>query len=107
MLPLWHGEAILLALGQEPEIAAIAGSYLRVAQWAMLPALVVMGLRSYLTVVGRAYVVLAVITAGAVLNGGLNYVLIFGHLGAPALGVVGAALATALTSCVMALALVG
>lgn len=107
MLPLWHGEAILLALGQEPEIAAIAGSYLRVAQWAMLPALMVMGLRSYLTVVGRAYVVLAVITAGAVLNGGLNYVLIFGHLGAPALGVVGAALATALTSCVMALALVG
>ena len=83
MLPLWHGEAILLALGQEPEIAAVAGEYIRVVQWGMLPALVVMGLRSYLTVVGRVYVVLAVVAFGAVLNGFLNYALIFGHFGAP------------------------
>ncbi len=107
MLPLWQGERILLALGQEPEIAAIAGRYLRVAQWGMLPALVVMGLRSYLTVVGRAYVVLAVIATGAVLNGVLNYILIFGHLGAPRLEVAGAALATTLTSFAMASMLIG
>jgi MATE family multidrug resistance protein len=107
MLPLWHGEAIMLALGQEPEIAAVAGTYIRVVQWGMLPALVVMGLRSYLTVVGRVYVVLAVVSFGAVLNFVLNYGLIFGNFGMPALGVAGAALATTLTSLVMALVLIG
>ena len=102
MVPLWHTERLLLALGQEPEIAHIAGIYMRVVQWAMLPALMVMGLRSYLTVVGRAYLVLGVVVIGAVCNAGLNYALIFGHFGAPALGIVGAALATLLTNLIMA-----
>jgi multidrug resistance protein, MATE family len=94
MLPLWYTEAILVALGQDPEISALAGAYMRVAQWSMFPALLVLGLRSYLTVVNRAYLVLAVILVGAVVNAGLNYLLIFGHFGAPALGIVGAAVAT-------------
>ena len=81
---------------------ALAGTYMRVVQWGMLPALLVMGLRSYLTVVGRAYVVLAVVVFGALCNAFLDYALIFGHFGAPALGIVGAALATAVTNLVMA-----
>lgn len=105
MLPLWHTEAILLALGQEPEIAAIAGTYMRVVQWGMLPALLVMGLRSYLTVIGRAYVLLAVVVFGALCNAVLDYALIFGRFGAPTLGIVGAALATAATNLVMAMLL--
>jgi MATE family multidrug resistance protein len=106
MLPLWHIEAILRALGQAPETAALAGAYMRTAQWAMLPALMVMGLRTYLTVVGRAWMVLAVISTGALCNGVLNYAFIFGRLGAPEMGMVGAALATTLTSLVMAALLV-
>ena len=69
---------------------------MRVVQWSMLPALAITGIRAYLTVVGRAYLLLAVIATGAVLNGVLNYALIFGHFGAPALGIVGAAVATAI-----------
>ena len=87
--PLWHTERILLALGQDPEIAGLAGDYVRVAMWSMLPALVITGMRAFLTVVGHAYLLLAVIAAGAVVNGVLNYLLIFGHYGFPALGVVG------------------
>jgi MATE family multidrug resistance protein len=102
MLPLWHTESILLALGQRPEIAALAGDYMRVVQWSMLPALAITGLRAYLTVVGRAYLLLAVIATGAVLNGVLNYALIFGNFGAPALGIVGAAVATAISNLLMA-----
>ena len=102
MLPLWHTESILLALGQRPEIAALAGDYMRVVQWSMLPALAITGIRAYLTVVGRAYLLLAVIAAGAVLNGVLNYALIFGNFGAPALGIVGAAVATAISNLLMA-----
>ena len=107
MVPLWHIERILLALGQEPELAALAGDYMRVALWALPPATLVMGLRSYLSVVNRAWVILAVTLAAALLNGLLNWVFIFGNLGAPALGIVGAALATTGSSVLMALLLIG
>jgi MATE family multidrug resistance protein len=107
MLPLWHIETILRALGQSPETATLAGAYTRVAQWSMLPALMLMGLRSYLTVVGLAWMVLAVTITGALCNGVLNYAFIFGRLGAPELGIVGAALATTLTNLVMVILLTG
>lgn len=94
MLPLWHLEAILLALGQEEKIAALASDYMRVAQWGLLPALFTMGLRSYLAAVGKANVAMWMSFALVGLNAGLNYAFIFGNLGAPALGIVGAAVAS-------------
>jgi MATE family multidrug resistance protein len=105
-LPLWHAERILLAAGQEPAIAALAGSYVRVAMWSILPALVITGIRAFLTVVGHAYLLLAVIVAGALVNGLLNYLLIFGNYGFPALGVPGAAVATSIANLAMAALLV-
>ena len=66
----------------------------------------VTGMRAFLTVVGHAYLMLAVIAAGAVVNGVLNYLLIFGHYGFPALGIVGSALATSIANLLMALMLV-
>ncbi len=105
--PLWHTETLLLWLDQDPAVARLAGDYIRVAEWAMLPALILMGLRSYLTVVDRAYVVLAAILVGVLANGALNYAFIFGHFGAPRLGIVGAAVATLGSQIVMAGLLVG
>src|SRR3546814_12011376 len=60
----------------------------------MLPALTIMGLRSFLSVVERAHVLLWAFVGAAFLNAFLNYVFIFGHFGAPALGVTGAAAAS-------------
>jgi multidrug resistance protein, MATE family len=94
MLPLWHIETLLLWLGQESQTSALAGAYMRVAQWAMFPALLIMGLRSYLAVLGRAHVVMWATFAGVLLNILLNYMFIFGNFGAPALGIVGAAVAS-------------
>src|SRR3546814_20740447 len=36
MCPLWHAEAILLSLGQEPEAAATAVDYVPIVHWALL-----------------------------------------------------------------------
>lgn len=104
---LWHAEGILLLLGQEPELAAIAGRFMRVLQWSMFASLFIMGMRSYLSVLGRAHVVLWATVLGAVLNAGFVYALIFGHFGMPALGVVGAAWASVGTSLFIALLLLG
>jgi MATE family multidrug resistance protein len=99
---LWHTESLLLFLDQDPRVAALAGDYVRVVQWSMLPALVLAVLRSYLAVADRAYVALAIIIVGGLGNGLLNYALIFGHFGMPALGIVGSAIATLATQIIMA-----
>ena len=107
MLPLAHLESILLALDQKPDVAALAAEYMRIGQWSLFPSLLVMGLRSYLTVVNRAYLLLAVILVGVLANIGLNDAFIFGHFGAPALGIAGSAVATLLTYTLMAGLIIG
>ncbi|MBP0617676.1 MATE family efflux transporter [Jiella mangrovi] len=107
LIPLTFLEPILLALDQKPETARLAGAYMALGQWSMFPALLILSLRAYLTVVNRAYLMLTVIVAGALANAGFNWVFIFGHLGAPALGIVGAAMATLLSNLLMAALLVG
>ncbi len=94
---LWFSAPILLALGQEPELAATVQAYLRIAGWGMFPALVVMVLKSYLAALERTQVVLWITVGAAVLNGLVNWALIFGNWGAPELGVRGAAIATLVT----------
>ncbi len=94
MVPLWFTGSILTALGQGQELADIAQRYMRIAQWSMIPAFFSIGLRSFLTSLEKANGVLVITLLTAILNGMLNYALIFGNWGAPALGIEGAAIAT-------------
>ena len=95
VMPLmWWSAPILRAIGQEPGVAANAQLYLRVAGWGMLPALGVMVLKNYLAGLEHTRVVFWVTVAAAFANAMANYVLIFGHLGFPELGITGAALAS-------------
>lgn len=84
----------LIWLGQDPDTSALAQEYLRIAGLAMAPGLLVMVLKGYLSALERTQVVLWVTVGAALLNAGLNYVLIFGKFGAPELGVEGAAIAS-------------
>lgn len=88
----WYLEAVLLVLGQKPEVAALAQSYSRIAGFGMIPALVVMALKSFLAAQGKAQVVLWVTLAAAIANGFINWALIFGNWGAPEMGLQGAAI---------------
>ena len=91
---LWFTEALLLMVGQDEEVAALAGTYMRVAQWSMFPLILWWSLRGFLTVIERTRVVFWATMAGVLLNALLNWVLIFGNWGGPELGIVGAAIAT-------------
>lgn len=98
VLPLmWFSGAILRALGQEAQIAALAQDYLRIYGFAIAPMLWAATLNSYLAPMGRANVVLWVTLAGLPVNAFLNWLLIFGNWGFPEMGVRGAALASLIT----------
>ncbi len=105
-IPLFYTESILIAFGQDAELAALAQDYMRIAQWSMIPAFVVVGLRSFLTGLEKANAVLWLTVAMAVLNGLLNYAFIFGNWGAPRLEMRGAAVATVVVNIAGALALI-
>ncbi|KFE36595.1 MATE efflux family protein [Thioclava atlantica] len=100
VLPVfWNAGAILRALGQDPHIAALAQEYLRILGFGLAPALVMMVIRAFLSAQERTAVVLWITLAGVGLNAALNWVLIFGNLGFPELGVRGAALASLSVTC--------
>lgn len=101
----WWSDAILRALGQAPDVAALAQDYLRIAAWGMVPALLVMVLKSYLAAAEKTAVVLWITLLAVVLNAAVNYVLIFGNFGAPEMGVKGAAIASVFTQAVTFLAM--
>ncbi len=97
-IPVWlvllFTESILLFLGQDPELAALAGLYMSYLQWTMLPALLIMAVRGFLTVMERTQVVLWATIAGALVNAVADYALIFGEFGFPRLELVGAGIAS-------------
>lgn len=100
ILPVfWFSEHLLLALGQKPEVAALGQQFMRIAGFGMIPALLVMVLKSFLAAQGRAQVVLWVTLAGAGINAVLSWLFIFGQFGLPELGVRGAALSALSVQC--------
>jgi MATE family multidrug resistance protein len=102
---LWQAESILVVIGQDPALAAPAGSYVRAVQWGLLPALGMVVLRSFISALERPRAAMVVTVLAVGLNGFVNWLLIFGNWGAPALGVVGAGMASSLSNLFMFLAL--
>jgi MATE family multidrug resistance protein len=90
----WWSETLLLGLGQRPEIAALGQDFLRIGGLGMIPALLVMTLKSYLAALERTQVVLWTTLAAVGVNLVLAYALIFGHWRAPEMGIKGAAVAS-------------
>ena len=97
-IALWNTEAILLTLGQNPKVAAEAAAYMHALQWSYLPSLAYLTLRSFLSVLQRPRWALAVGTTAIAVNAFANWCLMFGNLGAPDLGLVGAGVGSLITS---------
>lgn len=100
-LVLWHGEAILLAMGQEPALAHQAGIYLRWLEWAVLPFYGYIVLRSFISALERPGWALVIVFVAVACNAFFNWVFMFGNLGVPSMGIAGSGLATSLSSTLM------
>ena len=95
---LWQAEPILIALRQDPKLSHGAASYLHTFQWSFLPFLFYIVLRNFVSALERPLAALWIMGAAVVLNAFLVWVLMFGNLGAPALGLPGAGIATTLVN---------
>jgi MATE family multidrug resistance protein len=101
---LW-GEPILLLFGQGPELALGGGRTLAMFAPGMPAALMFIATVFFLEGIGRPKAGMVVALAANLPNAALNWVLIYGHLGAPEMGAAGAALATTITRWAMLVAL--
>jgi len=91
---LMFGEQALRGMGQPAEVVPFAGSYARWTAPGVLPLYLFVVLRQSLQALRAMRPIIICIVAGNIINVVLNWVLIYGHLGAPALGVTGAAIST-------------
>jgi len=95
---LWHTEAIMLSFGQDAQAAADAQSFVRLLQWGFLPTLGFIALRSFVAALQQPKWALVVTGVTILFNIAANWVLVFGHLGLPAMGLRGSGLATTLSN---------
>ena len=88
----FNAEGILLAAGQKPDVARLAGDYIAIGHFAVLPGLLYNVIRALVSAIGRAGIILYVTITMLVMNAILAYGLVLGHFGMPALGRRGAAI---------------
>jgi MATE family multidrug resistance protein len=94
------------SLGVAPGVQEAVARYLRVAVWSAGPLLVFTAMRRYLQAVGVVRPITVALLSANLVNVAVNWLLIEGRFGAPALGVAGAAWATLLSRAYMTLVLV-
>jgi MATE family multidrug resistance protein len=97
MALLLFGRDILIALHQDPILARDAGKFVAMLAVGLPFSLGYQGLRNVATALGRPHAALWVMAATILFNLLGDYTLIFGHFGAPKLGIMGAGLATSLS----------
>ena len=88
--------------GLDPSVLELTRPYLRIVTLSVLPLLLYASFRRYLQGMGVVRPVMIALTLANVANACINWILIFGKLGAPAMGVRGAAWATVVSRIVMA-----
>ncbi|MCC6772835.1 MAG: MATE family efflux transporter [Gemmatimonadaceae bacterium] len=94
-------EGMLRLLGQPAEVIPIAARWVRVQVPSTLPFFLFVAFRQSLQALHTVRPILAAVVLGNALNVFLNWVFIFGNLGAPPLGALGASISTTIGRYVM------
>lgn len=101
ILVLWYFGAsyIYVLFGTEPKVIELGSSYVQILTIMMPFIFMKLVMVSALNATGDTTTPMYIKIGSIVFNIGLNYLLIFGHYGFPALGVAGAAIATVVVNC--------
>jgi MATE family multidrug resistance protein len=90
----WMISGHLRIFGQPDEVTVRTPVYFRILMASLVPALASIALKNHADALNRPWPPFWIFLGGVLLNIGLNWVMIFGKLGCPALGFEGAAWAT-------------
>lgn len=96
LLAGWGVRPFLGRFGQSSAVVATVPGYLLLIAGSMIPAMAGMAVKNHADAMNRPWPVFWITLGSVLANVALNWVLIFGHLGAPAMGLEGAGLATLL-----------
>ncbi len=99
---LWALIPVLRAAGVNPRVMTMLGPFLRDLLWGVWPLLLYAAFRRYLQSLNVVKPVTFAMVSANVVNAAGNWALMFGHAGAPAMGVAGSALSTSLARAYMA-----
>jgi MATE family multidrug resistance protein len=103
LMVVTHGLIAMLGFwGTDPEVVALTEPYASVVILSLPPLLLYATFRRYLQAQGLVKPIMVVLVSANLVNALVNWMLIFGNLGAPALGVVGAGWATFISRSYMA-----
>lgn len=106
LILLW-GESLLILLGQSPSVAAGGGKALLMFAPGMPAFMMYIATLFFLEGTGRPYAGMVIGFGANFINAGINWVFIYGNLGAPEMGAAGAVLATTITRWIMLFVLIG
>ena len=95
-------EPIFRWLREPPDVVPLAAGFVRMSAPGTLPFFTFVVLRLSLQAMKHLRPVLVTIAAANLVNAGLNWVLVYGHLGFPAMGAVGSALSSTIGRWIMA-----
>ena len=101
LIPLMHLSR------QDAALFPLASEYNSIVIFSLIPMLLAGVLRSFVSALGRPIFATLITALGIVINSIANYAFIFGNLGAPELGLAGAAIATNITAIVILAAYIG
>jgi len=101
MLVSANGERLMLLAGQDAEVSRLAGEFLAILLWATVPNILAGVLRNFVSALGRPVFATAITGLAILVNALGNYMFVFGHFGAPAMGLDGSALSSVITACIM------
>lgn len=85
---------LLPHFGQEPEVTHAAGAYFLIVAFSMIPAIGAMAVKNHADAMNHPWPAFWIMLGGVLLNVLLNWFLIYGKCGLPALGLEGAGVAT-------------
>jgi MATE family multidrug resistance protein len=97
---------IFTHIGLEPAVFKIAIGYLIAIAFGIIPLFITISLRSFVDTLSYTSITMRLFIIALPINALLNYIFIFGALGIPAFGGIGAGIATSITNWILLLAFI-
>jgi MATE family multidrug resistance protein len=106
MLLVWGWVPLLARFGINPSVLRQTVPYLMAIMWSTFPLLLYFALRRYLQAMNRVTPIMFALVTANLVNLVGNWILVYGHFGAPAMGAEGSGWATCISRVYMVLVLI-